>query len=116
MMLPKIAVHLASEPVDMRKSIDGLAALVSDHLSLNPLDGQLFVFYNRQRDKIKILYWQNNGFCLWYKRLERERFQIPATLPAASVAMSAEQLSWLLSGLDFHQLKGHEAGAYSRVI
>jgi len=67
-------VHLATEPVDMRKSINGLSVLVADHLELSPLSGSLFVFYNKARDKIKILYWDRNGFCLWYKRLEKHRF------------------------------------------
>jgi len=70
-------VHLATQAVDMRKSINGLSVLVTDQLALNPLNGQMFVFYNRHRDKIKILYWDKNGFCLWYKRLEKHRFHIP---------------------------------------
>ena len=60
-------VHLSTEPVDMRKSINGLSALVADQLGLNPLNGQMFVFYNRCRDKIKILYWEPNGFCVSVK-------------------------------------------------
>lgn len=56
----------------MRKSIDGLAGIVENELELNPLEPALFVFCNRGRDKIKILYWENNGFVLWYKRLEKQ--------------------------------------------
>ncbi len=68
-------VHLATEPVDMRKSINGLSVLVADKLEISPLSGSLFVFYNKARDKIKILYSDRNGFCLWYKRLEKHRFR-----------------------------------------
>ena len=61
-----------------RQSINGLSVLVANNLELSPLSGSLFVFYNKARDKIKILYWDRNGFCLWYKRLEKHRFHIPA--------------------------------------
>jgi len=117
MMLPQMipSIHLATQPVDMRKSIDGLSALVADQLELNPLSGQLFIFYNRGRDKIKVLYWDKNGFCLWYKRLERQRFHIPEKLPSDTLTISNDQLSWLLSGLHFHQMKGHETLTFSKV-
>jgi len=108
-------IHLATEPVDMRKSIDGLAALVADHLALNPLSGQLFLFYNRNRDKIKALYWDKNGFCLWYKRLERHRFHIPEKLPSGTLTMTDDQLSWLLSGLHFYRLHGYDELRYDRL-
>jgi transposase len=65
------------EPVNMRKSINGLAALVENELELSPMNEVLFVFCNRARDKIKMLYWERNGFVLWYKRLEKQRFQWP---------------------------------------
>ncbi len=117
MMLPHAmpSIHLATEPVDMRKSIDGLSALVAGQLEMNPLSGQLFIFYNRGRDKIKALYWDKNGFCLWYKRLERHRFHIPATLPSGALTITSDQLAWLLSGLHFHQMQGHESLHYSKV-
>ena len=71
-------VYLCTEAVDFRKSIDGLCGIVEQSLQMNPFgrDGAstLFVFVNRQRSKIKALYWHRNGFCLWYKRLEAERF------------------------------------------
>jgi len=70
-------VYLAAGSTDMRKSIDGLAALVSQAFSLDPFSPCLFVFCNRQRDKIKILHWDHNGFWLYYRRLERGRFQWP---------------------------------------
>jgi len=109
------SIHLATQPVDMRKSIDGLSALVVDQLAMNPLSGHLFIFYNRGRDKIKSLYWDKNGFCLWYKRLERQRFHIPKNLSSAELTISNDELAWLLSGLHFDRLKGHDALHYSRV-
>ncbi len=68
------AVYLCREPVDFRKGINGLAILVEGTLSMDPFSAQLFVFCNRRRDRIKILYWEYSGFCLWQKRLERARF------------------------------------------
>ena len=68
---------MAREPIDLRKSIDGLSLLVSQGLQHDPFQGQLFVFTNRQRDKIKLLHWDTNGFWLYYKRLERGRFAWP---------------------------------------
>ncbi|MGO1659492.1 MAG: IS66 family insertion sequence element accessory protein TnpB [Marinobacter sp.] len=67
-----MSVHLCREPVDMRKSIDGLSLLVQEAMALNPFDEEAFVFSNRQSDKVKVLAWERNGFVLWYKRLERE--------------------------------------------
>jgi transposase len=70
-----IKVYLASGYVDMRKSIDGLAAIVQEEFQLNPFSSCLFVFCNRSKDKIKILRWDTNGFWLYYKRLEKQRFR-----------------------------------------
>ena len=88
----QILVYL--EPVDMRKSIDGLAAIVELELELSPFSPALFVFCNRGRDKVKLLYWERNGFVLWYKRLEKQRFRWPSQLSN----LTSEQLSWLLAG------------------
>ncbi len=73
----EIEVFLYAEPVDMRKSIDGLACLIEQETKLSPFDHRVFVFCNRGRNKIKLLLWENNGFVLWYKRLEKYRFQWP---------------------------------------
>ena len=101
-------VYLALGATDMRKQIDGLAALVEDVLEQNPLSSHLFVFCNRGRDKLKILFWQRNGFWLWYRRLERERFRWPQDAEAAgSVEVSARELRWLLDGLDIAHVEGH---------
>jgi transposase len=109
-------VYLALGATDMRKSIDGLAAEVTDTLAADPFSSHLFVFCNRGRDKLKLLVWQRNGFWLCYRRLERERFAWPRPAPGqASVEISAQQLAWLLDGLDWARLHGHRRAAPSLV-
>lgn len=103
-------IFFYTAPMDMRRSIDGLSAVVSDRLSLEPYDGRLYVFCNRVRDKLKILYWDRNGFCLWYKRLEKERFQV--CLTGETVMLDNQQLRWILDGLDYQHVKGHQARIY----
>ena len=72
-----VQVFLGTEPQDFRKSIDGLAGVVQTHLQRNPMTGDVFVFHNRRRNALKLLYWDHGGFCLVYKRLERGRFRVP---------------------------------------
>lgn len=109
------AIYLATHHVDMRKSIDGLSVLVAERLGYNPLAGQMFIFFNRSRDKVKILYWERNGFCLWYKRLEKHRFHIPSKLHGESISITEEQLVWLLDGLDITHLKRHPTLRYTTI-
>jgi transposase len=85
--------------VDFRKQLDGLILLVADHLQMNPVSGQLFLFRSRRDNKIKMLWWDSNGFWLFYKRLEKGRFQFPPSGEQA-FELTRDQLSWLLSGLD----------------
>jgi len=99
---------------DMRKAIDGLALLVSDHLDRDPLSGALYVFCNRSRTIIKILYWDRNGFCLWQKRLERHRFHWPAS-EAEVLELRPRQLAWLLDGLDPSQVRSHPELHFSTI-
>ncbi len=106
-------VYLALGATDMRKQIDGLAALVEDILEQNPFSNCLFVFCNRRRDKLKILFWQRNGFWLWYRRLERERFRWPhGEKAAASIEVSTRELRWLLDGLDIARVEGHRKAEF----
>jgi transposase len=102
MMIPSglDRVYLAVGSTDMRKSINGLSIIVEQALELDPFSGELFVFCNRRRNIIKILYWDENGFCLWYKRLEEHRFKWPQR-PEQVLSINRKQLSWLLAGLDF---------------
>lgn len=99
-------VYLACGPTDLRKSIDGLAALVQEGFGLNPFSESLFVFCNRDRDKLKMLFWDHNGFWLFYRRLERGKFQWP-TENAVGVSVSGRELRWLLDGLTLSQRQAH---------
>ena len=102
--LASAPIYLAREPIDMRKSIDGLSIWVSQVLGHDPLQGQVFVFTNRRRDKIKLLQWDRNGFWLSYKRLERSRFSWPVPeLGQQVLSLEARQLQWLLEGLGLEQ-------------
>lgn len=96
----QLRVFVRPGTTDMRKQINGLAALVRDTLGRDPLDGSLYLFAGRNRDRLKILYWDRNGFCLWQKRLEEDRFPWPKD-GAEVRAITAEQLTMLLDGIDF---------------
>ncbi len=100
-------VYIAPGVTDMRKAINGLSLLVSEQMELNPLSGSLFAFCNRKRDMVKILYWDRNGFCLWHKRLEKDRFRWPDT-PEDVLAVQCHELAWLLDGLSLDQQTAHE--------
>ncbi len=102
-------VYLACGATDMRKSIDGLAALVSQVFHLDPFAPSLFVFCDRRCDKLKILYWDMNGFWLLYRRLERGRFKWPKSSDAGTLTIDRRQLQWLLHGLELEQSKVHRA-------
>jgi transposase len=100
-------VWLVGGCTDMRKSIDGLAAIVRFELGQDPLSAAIFVFCGRRRDRIKILYWDLNGFWLLYKRLEDGRFRWPAT-GSEPVVVDRRQLAWLLDGLHVEQRQAHK--------
>lgn len=100
-------VYLACGSTDMRKSIDGLAALVQEQFALNPFSSALFVFCNRKRDKLKILQWDHAGFWLYYRRLERGTFQWPAAGPSP-LCLTQRELRWLLDGLALSQRHAHK--------
>lgn len=88
------SVYLCIEPIDFRLQINGLSLCVQEMLRLDPLGEQLFVFTNRRRNRVKILYWERNGFVLWQKRLERDRFHWPRG-GTPTVSLSGQQLNWL---------------------
>jgi len=111
-MLPNNCnIMLYNKVVDMRKSIDGLSIIVSDVLSLNPADGSIYIFCNKKYDKLKMLYWDKNGFTLLYKRLEKERFKIPNLLSVRSITY--DQLRWLFDGLDIDKTTGFKPLKYT---
>lgn len=91
-------VFLACGKTDMRKSINGLAAIVEGSFELDPFDGALFVFCNRNRDRVKILEWDGDGFWLYFKRLEKGRFKWPAEGSEVTMTLTGEELSFLLGG------------------
>jgi transposase len=105
-----VRVYLAKQPADMRKSFDALSALVSG-LALEPLSGHLFVFINKRRDRVKILYWDRDGLAIWAKRLERGTFRIPDAA-ADRVEMTTAELAALLAGIDLD--KARRRVRYSR--
>lgn len=91
-------VYLACGKTDMRKSINGLVAIVEGNFKLNPFDEALFVFCNRSRDRVKILEWDGDGFWLYFKRLEKGHFRWPTASDEATMALNPEELSILLGG------------------
>ncbi len=99
-------VYLALGATDLRKSIDGLATLVSAGFELDPFSDHWFVFCNRRRDKLKILRWDHNGFWLYYRRLERGRFRWPEH-SGRTLLITRRQLHWLLDGLTLEQRLAH---------
>lgn len=103
---PTVKIFLSTAPADMRKSFDGLAALVEHVLQEDPLSGHLFVFRNRRGDRVKLLYWDRDGLCIWYKRLEEGTFRFPAPEEGqTSVTVSAAEWAMLLDGVDFTQVR-----------
>ena len=99
-------IYYCTAPTDMRKGFDTLAALVREFLERDPLSGHLFLFISRRRDRMKILYWDTDGFALWYKRLEVGTFRLPrAGDGTAGVELKASDLAMLLDGIDLRSVK-----------
>jgi transposase len=107
-------VFLCTLPTDIRKSFDSLAALVQIHLGQDALSGDLFVFRSRRGDRIKLLYWDEDGYAIWYKRLEEGSFLLPAvdgkraTVGEHGVALRSTELAMLLDGIDLSNVRGKE--------
>ena len=108
-------VYLYREPIDFRKAIDGLSALVELELGLSPFASALYVFTNRHRNKIKALYWHRNGFCLWQKRLERDKFAWPKHAREVSRSISLQEFGWLLEGFDLWKNIPHKTLRFGSV-
>ena len=101
-----VRLYLCATPTDMRKSFDGLHTLVRQVFELDPLDGHLFLFVNRRRDRIKLLWWDRDGLAMWYKRLEMGTYQLPVVSDdAQGVEIDATKLALLLSGVDQQSAK-----------
>lgn len=118
MMRPSddVEVFLYRGVTDMRKSINGLSVIVEQEMKLDPFVPRLFVFANRRRDKVKVLYWERSGFVLWYKRLEKARFPWPSREKEEPLVLSGRELNWLLDGIDFFRAKPHETLHYESTM
>jgi transposase len=98
---PTVQVYISLEPVDMRKSYDGMSSCVEQILHADPLSGHLFVFFNRRKNQVKILVWDRTGFCIYSKRLEQGRFQ----LPSGNMVTDFARLLLILEGIDLSGAK-----------
>lgn len=110
----RVRVFVRPGATDLRKQINGLAVVVQTEMEMDPLSGQLYLFSNRDRRLLKVLYWDRNGFCLWQKRLEpQQRFPWPKS-EAAAREITVEQLRMLLEGIDFWN--AHRQLSYRSVV
>lgn len=104
---PAVKLYVAPQPVDARKGFDGLSLYVQAQLRLEPLSGHLFIFFNRRRDQVRILFWDRSGYVLWAKRLERGRFRLPEqwTRSGSHAQIESAELSLCLEGIDLTHAK-----------
>ena len=102
-------IYLHRQFVDFRKSINGLSVIIESEIDLPVMSGALFIFCNKTKDKLKILYRDKTGFALWYKRLEKDKFKWPNRSDEDYIELSEQQLNWLLEGYD---VIGHQAVKY----
>ena len=105
---PQIRIFLYRSPTDMRKSFNGLIGLIESALKQDPLSGSLFVFVNRRRDRVKILYWGQTGYCIWYQQLQKGTYQLPRheSLDGQdAVELSRSELSLILDGIDLASVR-----------
>ena len=109
-------VYLHRAPVDFRKQINGLSVLVSESMQLDAFKPGLFVFTNGARNRVKILYWDAQGFCLWLKRLEKQRFVWPVQHTDEVIALTGEQLNYLIGGYDIFRFPPLETLKYDALI
>jgi transposase len=103
-----VKIWLCTKPADMRRSFDGLAALVRDWLGSDPLSGEVFVFRNKSADRVKLLLWEEDGFVIFYKRLEEGTFHFPIASDGSAVAVRAADLLLLLSGVELASVRRYK--------
>jgi len=105
---PSVRIFVCLAPTDLRKSFDGLAQLARSEMAGDPLSGHFFVFGNKRGDRLKLLYWDSGGYCLWYKRLEQGRFvwpNLPASAGSHGLEMRAADFAMLLDGVDLESVR-----------
>jgi transposase len=112
----EVCVYLCRDVVDFRKQIRGLSVLVQEELELDPFSAYLFAFCNRRRDHIKLLLWERNGFVLWQKKLDADRFPWPRDGRDEVLEVSGRELNWLLDGMDVFAMQPHGALSYDSVL
>ena len=110
-----VPIYLHRDPVDFRKSINGLAGIVSEEMCMDIYSKAIFVFCNKNRSQLKVLFWDDTGFVLWQKRLEKDKFKWPRKDPLSTVSINHEQWDWLLRGFDFAKFKPHVQLKYTDV-
>ena len=109
-LVTSVRIFVCTRPADMRRSFDGLSGMAENLMMQDPLSGALFVFRNRNRDRLKVLYWDKDGLAIWYKRLEKGSFQLPTDMQSkeerpVSVEITVEELSMLLGGIDLANIR-----------
>lgn len=109
-------IYLAAGSTDMRRSIDGLTAIVQQCFELDPFSSNLFVFCNKKRTMIKILRWDHNGFWLYFRRLEKGTFKWPENNSKDTILVGSRELNWLLTGLSIEQKQAHKKMVSKAVI
>lgn len=112
----EIQIYVRVTPIDMRKSIDGLSSLVAQEFNGDPLSGHLFVFFNRSRDKVKLIYWDRNGYVLHYKRMESHRFYVPTLTGHNQLVITETQLNGLLAGLNYEIMGDFNEIEYDKIF
>ncbi len=111
-----IQIYVSVTPIDMRKSIDSLSALIAQNFNHDPLSGHLFLFFNRCRDKVKVIYWDRNGYVLHYKRMEKHRFFVPNLTGQTQLVITETQLNGLLAGLNFEIMGDFTEIEYDKIF
>ena len=104
-------IFVYRKPVDFRKQVNGLSVIVKYTLNQDPLSGNLYVFFNRRADKVRILYWERNGYILFGKYLEEDKFILPDA-DTETITLNGEQLNWLLDGININMIQPHQKLEY----